>query len=206
MALGAILKSALPLLPAVIGAMQKPKQTQAERQQSAAAAQADAFMRELANPNSQYVQNFANDEEQKIRRDTVDALEEVVRANRRQTAMGRRALLDPQRSDEFIYRAFAKSVPDARMQARQNARNYITGLATGSTQAANTYGSMVGNQRDIMQRSQQRNVELARTGSDLAKVIFDEMEKRRQPQQIVSPRFSPMFSGVSPWPTSFQTK
>ncbi|NDD53716.1 hypothetical protein EBZ39_07530 [bacterium] len=180
MALGSFLKSVMPDIiraaPAVIGALQRPRQTQAEQQGLEALNRQREYQEAAANPNSPIFQQLYNINAQKRRADFVSAIDEIVKTNRRNEAMGRQAMFDPERADEILNRVATKGFLDQEAAARDDTRNTILDLANQSGGMASAYQPFVSNQQDRIQKSQANRVDMAQTISDL---ILRAQQQRR---------------------------
>lgn len=183
MALGGFLKSVMPDIiraaPAVIGALQKPRQTQAEQQALESLDRQRMYQEAAANPNSPVFQQLYNINAQKRKSDFVSAIDEIVKTNRRNEAMGRQAMFDPERADEILNRLATKGYSDQEALARDDARRTILDLATQSGGMASAYQPFVNAQADRINRNQANRVDMAQT---IADIITGDAAKKREMQ------------------------
>lgn len=103
-----------------------------------------AIARALQNPDDPLFQRLAQQEEGIITRDFSRALREVGTANLRQSARtGGLGILDPERRDEALAGAFAKSVADRKQAARDQARAYLSSALTANQAVAGAFAPQI---------------------------------------------------------------
>lgn len=102
-----------------------------------AAEAARVFGLAAANPDDPMFQNLASLFQEKIRRDTLSSIKEIIRQNNRAQARGAVGLgINPDRRDEAISSAIATQNELAKEQARLSARDYLLAASQGQAQAA----------------------------------------------------------------------
>lgn len=106
--------------------------------------------RALADPEDPMFQRLAAQEEGIITRDYARALRELGTANLRQTARtGGLGILNPERRDEALAGAFAKSLADRKQAARNQARAYLSSALTANRAVAGAFAPQIAaDQRD----------------------------------------------------------
>lgn len=120
---------------------------------SQAARDTSAIARALLNPDDPLFQKLAQQEEGIITRDFSRALRELGTANVRQAARtGGLGILNPERRDEALAGAFAKSFADRKQAARDQARAYLSSALTANRAVAGTFAPQIA--ADQAQREQ----------------------------------------------------
>ena len=103
-----------------------------------------AIARALQDPTDPMFQELAAEEEGLITRDFIKALREVGVENQRQMARtGGMGILDPERRDEALAGAFAKSLADRKQAARDQARAYLSSALTANQAVAGSFAPMI---------------------------------------------------------------
>lgn len=111
--------------------------------------------RALMDPDDPLFQKIAAQEEGIITRDFARALKDLGTANLRQMGRtGGMGVLDPERRDEALAGAFAKSFTDRKQMARDQARAYLSSALTANQAVAGAFAPMIAaDQREREQRA-----------------------------------------------------
>lgn len=86
------------------------------------------YLAAAADPNSPYFRNIAATEEERGRNSLLEAIGQLFRSVRSETAMGRRTI-NPERRDEGMFKALSRGFYDAGLTARDNARKFLLNAA-----------------------------------------------------------------------------
>lgn len=106
---------------------------------NAAAQRSAQIAAQLANPNDPGFLALAAQEEEKGRRDLIEALNQLRINNQRATARTGMGTLNPERRDEAISMATARGFMEAQDRARQNARAYLQQSLAANNAAAGQF-------------------------------------------------------------------
>lgn len=126
--------------------------------------------RALADPDDPMFQRLAGQEEGIITRDYARALRELGTANLRATARTGQGILNPERRDEALAGAFAKSLADRKRAARQQAREYLSGALQANQAVAGAFAPQIA--------ADQRERERRASGMQF---LLDLTQQRQQP-------------------------
>lgn len=109
-----------------------------------------AIARALADPDDPMFQRLVAEEESTIARDYAKALRDLSLENSRMMARtGGLGILDPERRDEALAGAYAKSYAERKQTARDQARAYLSGAITANQAVAGAYApQLAADQRD----------------------------------------------------------
>lgn len=115
-----------------------------------AASNTAAIARALQNPDDPMFRRLEEQESSSIARDYALALRNVGLENQRQMARtGGMGILDPERRDEALAGAYAKSFTERKALAREQARAYLSGALTANSAVAGAYApQLAADQRD----------------------------------------------------------
>lgn len=106
----------------------------------------------LSNPDDPLYQQTVADQEQNIRGDFAQALQDMMTQSQRKIARGGMGLfVNPDRQDEAISSAFLRSTNDMKQQARDNARTYLQGALGANNAAMGAYAPQM--QMDAQNKS-----------------------------------------------------
>lgn len=130
-----------------------------------------AIARALQNPDDPMFRRLEEQEGSKIARDYAEALKQVGVTNRRMMARtGGLGILDPERRDEALAGAYAKSFSDRKALARDQARAYLSSAITANSAVAGAYAPSLA--------ADQRNREREASGMQM---LLDLTQNRSQP-------------------------
>lgn len=129
--------------------------------------------RALTDPNDPLFLELAQEEEGIITRDFAKALRDLGTANRRMMGRtGGMGILNPERRDEALAGAFAKSFADRKQAARDQARAYLGSALQANRAVAGSFAPMIA--------ENQRERERQASGMQMLLDLF------QQPQQGIS--------------------
>ena len=134
---------------------------EANQQASRAINEAIKLAKASANPNSRAFKNLVALEEESNRLSAIKAIQDFLKQNQRNIARGGiSGVVNPERRDESVMKALARSFVDARERARIQARNTLSNAAsslTGSGQALNPVANI---QNQISTTNDKRRADL----------------------------------------------
>ena len=112
-------------------AFKSPEQTAAEKKQLQAIANQERLLKAITDPDDVILRNVAAAEEKLMRQEAARQLQNIMRASRRQQAMGRTTFFDPERRDEAASAFATQMAQRAAPRARASALDRILQAATG---------------------------------------------------------------------------
>lgn len=189
--------SLIPTVAAAYSALKSSKPTAAENAQMQELANERYYQQQAADPNSQLMKAYANANRDQLDREYAGSITDLINQNRRQTALGRQPLFDPERGDQQIYRAQQLGYQANADKARAMAQQTIAGLAQGSGNLASGYGGTVANAQKRQTQQSYLPVNLANAGTS----IFDAIQRGSAATPDIAWQ-SPRFSGTPTAATS----
>lgn len=182
--------SLVPAVASLYGAYKSSQPTAAEKAQDQALANQQYYQQQLADPNSTLMQGYTNANKDLLDRQFAGSINDLVNQNRRQTAMGRQPLFDPERGDQQILRAQSIGFQQNADQARENARRTITDLASGSGQLATGYGNTVANAQKRQTQQDLLPTTALQSGSTILQSLFNKPQATPSTDTFMSPRYA----------------
>jgi len=88
--------------------------------------EAGGLLNAILDPNSPVLQRLAREETEIINKQFTKGLRNIISANRRERARGRRGLLDVERGEQNSLRALMEAASEASLKGRTTARNLLT--------------------------------------------------------------------------------
>lgn len=161
---------------------------------SQAATDTAAASRALLNPDDPLFRRLEAQEGSSIARDYALALRRLGTENQRQMARtGGMGILDPERRDEALAGAYAKSFTERKTMARDQARAYLSSAITGNKAVAGAYAPQLA--------TDQRNRERYASGMQL---LLDLTQNKPSQNFTFNNQFNPpglSFTGPTPYTT-----
>jgi hypothetical protein len=95
------------------------------------------------NPDDLLYKQLVAEGETASKADLAEAIRQIAIRNRRDTARTGMGILNPERRDESLAQAFAKSYESSRLNARLAARNYLAQAAGLNANTASMFGNLM---------------------------------------------------------------